>query len=54
MEVDKAEKPIEQAKFIFIFCSSAPDFTVGAHRGARTHDHKVKSIALYQLSQTGL
>ena len=22
----------------------------GAHRGARTHDHKVKSLALYQLS----
>ena len=21
-----------------------------AHRGARTHDHKVKSLALYQLS----
>ena len=21
-----------------------------AHRGARTHDHKIKSLALYQLS----
>jgi hypothetical protein len=24
--------------------------TDNAHRGARTHDHKVKSLALYQLS----
>ena len=23
---------------------------INAHRGARTHDHKVKSLALYQLS----
>ena len=29
-------------------------YKVIAHRGARTHDHKVKSLALYRLSQTGL
>ena len=23
---------------------------ISAHRGARTHDHKVKSLALYRLS----
>ena len=28
-------------------------FIKSAHRGARTHDHKVKSLALYRLSQTG-
>ena len=27
-----------------------PDCRKRTHRGARTHDHKVKSLALYQLS----
>ena len=35
-------------------CDSKTHGGQNTHRGARTHDHKVKGLALYRLSQAGL
>ena len=42
-----------EPKILFILVRISSCANQNTHRGARTHDRKVKSLALYRLSQAG-
>ena len=47
---DLIGRAIQRQKIKKFWASFEAKKHTNAHRGARTHDHKVKSLALYQLS----